>query len=66
MPAGVDRFALNDTLTEFLTANGWSDDGSDSEGDRLNNLTHEVGDKIDEFLNQSEPQSEPDPDRFEE
>ena len=65
MPIRVDRYTLNDTLTGILQSYGWTDDGSDSEGDRLNNLTHEIGDKLDEFLNESEPQSEPDPDRME-
>jgi len=60
----VDRYTLNDLLSEFLSRYGWTDDGSDEEGERLNDLTHEIGDRIDEFLNQSEPEG-PDPDRME-
>lgn len=45
----VNRFALNDRLCMFLTEYGWDGDPDDDE--RVNELVHEAGDLIDQFLN---------------
>jgi len=47
----ANRFALNDRLCEILAEYGWHDDGSDTEGERLNRLVHEIADRLEAFLN---------------
>lgn len=45
----INRYALNDRLSAFLAECGWEGDPDDDE--RVNELVHEAGDLIDQFLN---------------
>lgn len=46
----LDLFAVNDHLSNLLADKGWTPE-TDEDYDKLNDLTHEIGEKVSTFLN---------------